>query len=261
MSSVPRTVAALSSDGLSVNRWDGRRWKQIGDAVNTLYGGGFTLLGTNPASNEVSTWTTRNNWIRLGGSNAKYVVTSISVYALTFNRDGVWKWNNDGANWTQIGGPASDIVGGGYNTLFGLSPDGTEIWHWLAADKWEKVGGPGAQFVVDGQGHLYGLAVKKEAVFKWTGAGQAWTKIGGPASRLFAGGQGLFALDPTGNAIFRWTGVADKWEKVGGPGVDFVVTDDGLFGLNSVGEVWKHETGEKWTNLGASPTAQIVASP
>ncbi|KAK0722643.1 heterokaryon incompatibility protein-domain-containing protein [Lasiosphaeria miniovina] len=260
MSSGPRTVAAISSDGLRVHRWDGRQWAPIGNATTTLYGGGFTLLGINPASNDVSTWAKGSNWIKLGGPGAKFVVTAISVYGITPDYGAVYKWNNDGTDWKRIGGPARDLLGGGYNALFGISPDGGDIYHWISNDRWEKVGGPGAEFAVDGQGQLYGITPEKDAVNKWTGTGQNWTKLGGPASRIFAGGLGVFALDPSGSEIWRYTGVGEAWEKVGGPGVDFAVTDDGLFGLDSAGEIWKWESGQIWTNLGAPRSRQIVAS-
>jgi len=81
MSSVPTTVAALSANGLRVNRYDRftKQWSRIGDATSTLYGGGFTLLGINPANADVSTWMKRNNWIKVGGPGSKFVVTSASV--------------------------------------------------------------------------------------------------------------------------------------------------------------------------------------
>ncbi|KAK4191088.1 hypothetical protein QBC35DRAFT_460500 [Podospora australis] len=233
------------------------------DPVATLYGGGFTLLATPPDNSDVKTWARRptNSWVKLGGPGATFAATAIFVYGISPNRDGVWKWNNDGTDWRRIGGPAKDLIVGGYNSVFATNPDSGDIFHWISGDKWEKVGGPGFEFAVDGQGGLYGISPNKGGVMKWQGSGMNWTKIGGAASRIFAGGAGVFVLNPDNTEIRRWTGAANTWEMIGGGGKEYAVTDDGLFGLNSAGQVWKWDGGENWSNTAAPSAKQLVASP
>jgi hypothetical protein len=260
MSSVPKALATLSDDG-RVHRYENGRWALIGEAKK-IYGGGFTLLGTSRTNDDVLTWTPRNGWQKLGGPGSKFVVTSISVYGLSPNRDAVYKWNNDGTAWTKIGDSSLDLIGGGYNSLYGISPDGGNIWRWTPGN-WGKIGGPGAEFAVDGQGQVYRLAISRNAVERWTGSGQTWTKIGSiPAAHIYAGGFGVFLQSADGTKLFQYSGVGEKWDQVGFSGEDFVATDDALYGLNKAGEIWKYRTLNSWDNINAPGVVKsMVASP
>ncbi|KAK4165508.1 hypothetical protein QBC43DRAFT_315395 [Cladorrhinum sp. PSN259] len=262
MAAVPRAVAALAEDG-HVYRFEkgANKWTLIGDAT-TLYGGGCALLGiTRTGTNDVDTWSPHLGWIKIGGPGSKFAVNATSVYGLSPNRDGVYKWTGDGQEWSKVGGPARDVIAGGFDTLLATNPDSGDIYRY-SSKKWDKIGGPGAEFVVDGKGHAYGVSPARDGVWKWSGSGTAWSKVyGAPVTRIYAGGSGVFMQRADSGDIYKYQGAGEAWENVGGPGEEFVVTEDGLFGRNSAGGVWKHDSPNNWTNTNSPKVKSIVASP
>ncbi|KAH8883409.1 hypothetical protein GQ53DRAFT_883108 [Thozetella sp. PMI_491] len=255
------TACLLGREGSGVFRWDGSSWQKLGGAANAVFGGGFALVATNPDNTQAFRWTVTDGWAQIGGGGSSFAITNNAIYALTSNRDAVFKWSNNGQNWQQIGGPAGNLYAGGDN-LFATDPANTGIYHYLHDDVWEKVGAGGADFAVDGNGVLYGLNPPMDKVFQWSGVGQDWSQIGGAASRLFAGGIGMFAVNPDNTAIWKHNSGSD-WQQVGGGGSHFTVTDEGLYGvgLGDLGIYRWTGSGQDWQNLGGGGTPQIVPCP
>ena len=66
------------------------------------------------------------------------------MFGLSPNRQGVWGYDGSGTSWTQVGGAASAIYGGGYG-LVATSPSTGDLFRYLGTpNNWEQIGGPGA---------------------------------------------------------------------------------------------------------------------
>jgi hypothetical protein len=102
-----------------------------------------------------------------------------TVCGLSPDRQGVWRYNGTGTSWTQIGGPAREIYGGGYG-LVAISPGSRDIYRYLGSpNAWQRIGGPGATFAVTGS-TVFGLSPDRQGVWRYNGTGTSWTQIGGP---------------------------------------------------------------------------------
>ncbi len=181
------------------------------------------------------------------------------VCALSPDRSAVWQYDGTGASWTQIGGPAGEIYGGGYG-LVATNPSTGDLWRYLGTpQEWELIGSPGATFVVTGD-TVVGLSPDRSAVWQYDGTGTSWTQIGGPAGEIYGGGYGLVATNPSTGDLWRYLGTPLEWELIGSPGADFVVTGDTVVGLSpDRSAVWQYDgTGTSWTQIG-SPAGEIVA--
>jgi hypothetical protein len=184
-----------------------------------------------------------------------------AVCALSPGGAAVWQYDGSGAWWTQIGGPAGEIVGGGYG-LVATSPVVGDLWRYLGTpQEWELIGGlgAGAEYVVTDD-TVIGLPSGGQAVWQYDGTGTSWTQIGGPAGAIYGGGYGLVATNPSTGDLWRYLGTPQEWELIGSPGADFVVTDDTVIGLSPDRQaVWHYDgTGTSWSQIG-SPAAEIVA--
>src|SRR4029453_17409363 len=100
-----------------------------------------------------------------------------------------------GTDWTDLGGDAAEVYGGGYGRFVtGLVNGNIYNPNW-GPRAWELIGGPGRQFAVTSEG-LYGITPNGQAVGRYDGSGSSWSQIGGPADRLYAGRYGLVATAP-----------------------------------------------------------------
>src|SRR3984957_1160021 len=187
------------------------------------------------------------------------------VCALSPGGEAVWQYDGTGTSWTQIGGPASEIFGGGYG-LVATDPVTGDLWRYLGTpQEWELIGSPGATFVVTGD-TVVGLSPGGQAVWQYDGSGASWTQIGGPAGAIWGGGYGLVAASPLTGDLWRYLGTPQEWEQIGGHGLGpglgavIVVTDDTVIGLPSGGPVVLRYDGSgmSWTQIG-SPADAIVA--
>ncbi|MGA2448770.1 MAG: tectonin domain-containing protein [Polyangiaceae bacterium] len=179
----------------------------------------------------------------------------ITVCETPADNSGVYRYNGTGTSWTQIGGAAAQLYGGGHG-LF-ATDSGGNIHQYLGTPySWAQVGGPGRQFAVTNEG-LYGLSPNGGAVSRYNGSGTSWTGIGGAASQLYGGGYGFFATDSSTN-IHEYLGTPNRWSQLGGPYSEYAVTDEGLYGLApNGGAVYRYNgTGTSWTQV-RGPTAKL----
>jgi Peptidase A4 family len=51
-----------------------------------------------------------SEWEQIGSPGATFVVTADTVFGLSPDRQAVWQYDGTGASWTQVGGPAAEIV-------------------------------------------------------------------------------------------------------------------------------------------------------
>jgi hypothetical protein len=107
------------------------------------------------------------------------------VCGLSPDRSAVWQYDGTGASWTQVGGPAAEIYGGGYG-LVATNPSTGDLWRYLGTpQEWEQIGSPGATFVVTAE-TVFGLSPDRSAVWQYDGTGASWTQVGGPAAEIVA---------------------------------------------------------------------------
>ena len=179
------------------------------------------------------------------------------VFGLSPGGQAVWQYDGTGASWTQVGGPAGEIFGGGYG-LVATNPSTGDLWRYLGIpQEWELIGTPGASFAVTGD-TVFGLSTDRQAVWQYDGTGASWTQVGGPAGEIFGGGYGLVATNPSTGDLWRYLGIPQEWELIGTPGASFAVTGDTVFGLSTDRQaVWQYDgTGASWTQVGG-PAGEI----
>jgi hypothetical protein len=153
-----------------------------------------------------------------------------AVYALNPDCTKVYRFDRYTGAWTEIGGPAHSIIGGG-SKVYAAAPSKSAIWEYSRyLGKWTKIGGPGSMWVGVG-GTVYGLTPDKSAVNKYSGAPDNWTKVGGPAKSLIGGGSSLYAIQPGTRDVWRYSGKGDQWDKIGTPGTGFVAVGRTLYAL------------------------------
>ncbi|MBF6300439.1 hypothetical protein IU459_23250 [Nocardia amamiensis] len=226
----------------------GDNWFEIGDAKSKLYGGSFGLVGTDSAGDLYRYTGTPNEWERIGGPAAQFVVTGGGVYGLNPDRTAVYEYTGSGTAWTKVGGPARQLYGGGWG-LLGIDPAGDVYRYRGTPEEWTRIGGPGAQFVYGFD--IYGLTPHKDAVYQNYDTDD-WFKIGALADRLISSGfsRRLLATNPTG--VYRYDRSPGEWTQLGGPGAQFVVGDDGIYGLRPGKDAVDRWTGHgtTWTQIG-----------
>lgn len=110
-----------------------------------------------------------------------------TIASIPLSADGVWRYNGTPDSWTQIGGPAFGIYGGGEYGLV-ATMGGGDIYHYLGSpNNWERIGGPGrdclalATFVVTND-TVYGLCPddSRGYISRYNGTPDSWIQIGGP---------------------------------------------------------------------------------
>ena len=92
------------------------------------------------------------------------------MFGLSPGGQGVYRYNGSGMSWTQVGGPASAIYGGGYG-LVATNPSNGNLWRYLGSpNNWEQIGGPGAAFTVTSD-TVFGLSPGDQGVYRYNGSG------------------------------------------------------------------------------------------
>lgn len=196
-------------------------------------------------------------WKKVGPTAAGSIATFANrLAALTPNKKHVYTLDPRTEAWTKIGGPAAELIGGGWD-LYALSPNKQELWRYDGKD-WTEVGGPGAQFVAI-CGSVYALTPDCTKVVRHDPLAGGWGKIGGPASALVGGGSKLYAIAPDGDSIWEYSRYEASWRKIGGPGAMFAGVGGTVYGLTPDKKAVYRYTGKptQWTKVGG-PAAQII---
>ena len=184
------------------------------------------------------------------------------VCSLTQRFNSVWQYDGSGTSWTQIGGPALALYGGGYG-LVATDPSTGDPWLYGGTpNQWQHIGTPGTEFAVTGD-TVFGLTPNSDSVWRYDGSGTSWTQIGGPAWKIYGGGYGLVAIDPSTGNLWRYLGTPNQWQEIGLPeanaetplpGPAFAVTGDTVFGTTPAG-VWQYDGSTTWTQIGGPALA------
>jgi hypothetical protein len=195
-------------------------WTWIGGAAQELIAGGRSLYASSPGNaaiyyynylndgkgcgvqadptNQVGTWT------RVGGAGRQWVATRTTLYGLSPDGSGVYRYSGTPNVWYQVGGPAAKLYAG-TDTLYATNPTTGDIYRYEGTPwSWTHVGGPGADFAAS-SATLYGLSPDRSGLWRFTGTPDSWTNIYGPASALYAGGDHVAVVDPATGNLREWT--------------------------------------------------------
>ncbi|MFI6599179.1 glycoside hydrolase domain-containing protein [Nonomuraea sp. NPDC050536] len=181
------TLFGMAPNRSAVYQWTGgSNWTQIGGPAGTLYAGGAGLFATNPTTRDIYRYNgVPNNWSRIGGPGFVFAVTNNTIYGLSPQQSAVFAWTG-GSTWTQIGGPASYLYGGGQG-LLAINPSTSDVYHYNGTpNNWSRIGGPGYSFASTDNVTI-AVSPNQDGVFAWSGSGTAWSQIGGPADELVTG--------------------------------------------------------------------------
>ncbi|MET9995232.1 phospholipase A2 [Streptomyces mutabilis] len=189
------------------------------------------------------------------------VAAGKSVYGLSADHRGVYKWSSDRDGWKRVWGGATKLYAGGDN-VYGTDPSTGSIWKYNG-EGWDRIGNPGLTFAA-ADDKLYGISPDGSGVWEYSGRKDVWNKIGGPAKNLYAGPAAakksfyavrgrttLYGNNGADSDLFQYTGESDEWDKAGGPGVTFAATDENVYGLSHDGSIFERDPKkDEWKPVG-----------
>lgn len=218
------------------------------------------------------------------------------LYGIAEDGNSVWKYSGSMENWSQIGGPATELFGGG-GKIYGLGAWG--IYRYNSPNNWTSIEPNVAaddEFAVDrATGELYKLPADRQSVQVYGQSG--WQVVGGPASELQAGYRGVFAKTPQGGDMWEYNSSSgtwghvgsgvnhaarapngklyrstaqgverldnNTWTQIGGPAVDIYPGINGNLFARSPGtlEIWRFDgIAETWERFGRSTSKVFVSA-
>jgi hypothetical protein len=192
-----------------------------------------------------------SSWTKIGGPGGQFIVVGATLYGLSPDGSGVYRYNGTGTSWSNVGGAAREIFRCG-TMLCGTNPDNLDLYR-LEAAGWNRIG-DGASDYASTSSELFRLTLDRSAVQKYSGSGTTWTAVGGPASALYATTTTLFATNPNTGDLWRYNGTGTSWSHTGGPGRTFVGVGSTLYGVSPGREgIWRWSgSGTSWTNVGGA---------
>ena len=161
---------------------------------------------------------------------------------------------NQGLNWTQLPGVASQVAAASDGTLWVLSdgPAGPDknIWHY-ANGTWTNVGGLASQIAVAPNGTLYAI---NSGGGTYAYGGGTWTGLGGGASWITTAADNSIYVLTNGSTGDRaiWHNVGGTWSQANGSGTSLYGSIDagpwntaggtiqagGIYIVNSLGAIY-----------------------
>jgi hypothetical protein len=181
------------------------------------------------------------------------------IFGLAPDGSGVYNYDGSPESWTQVGGPATAIYGGG-GVLCATNPDTGDLYRYDGAPMaWTKIGGPGESFLADSDQAIYGVSPDKSEIYRYDGAPMAWTKIGGPGKKWVTAGNKLYGLAPDGSGVYVYDGTPESWTQVGGPATE-IYGGGVLCATNpDTGDLYHYDGAPMaWTKIGGPGSAFLV---
>lgn len=191
-----------------------------------------------------------SSWTKIGGPGGQFILVRTTLYGLSPDGSGVYKYSGSGTSWTKVGGAARVLLQCGASGLCATNPDNNDIYSYSGSG-WSRIGAGGAMFAST-TSTLYRLSNDRQTVSQYDGTGTKWTTVGGAASAIFATTSSLYATNPTTGNIYKYGGTATGWSRVGGPGRFFVGVGETLYGLSpDRSGVYRYSgSGTSWTKVG-----------
>jgi hypothetical protein len=195
----------VAPDGKSVFEWagQGEQWSKIGDRYHQLIGGGSHLYGIEVGSNDLHMYHEgQKRWEKVGGPGLKFVATGDILIGMSPNRASCWARIN--GNWQQVSGFFEDLIAGN-GMVFGIHPQTHDIykWNYPQPNNWTKIGGPGKLFAVCHDG-LFGISPGGTQVWHWDGVPDKWHQCQGVAAAdLVPHGKKMLYIDANTKDILK----------------------------------------------------------
>jgi hypothetical protein len=150
-------------------------WKKIGGPGKMFAVGFDGIYGLSPDGMKVFGYGEGEEWVEIAGPIYDGAIDSIYV----------------GGAGDELYATSAD-TGDLYHHTCGYLSTGQYVC------AWEKIGGPGKMFAVDQGGNLYGLSPDGSGVWHYDGTPMQWTKIGEAAADIYVGAPNrLYATNPT----------------------------------------------------------------
>jgi hypothetical protein len=193
---------------------------------------------------------TGDGWKRVGGPGGQFVTVGATLYGLSPDGSGIYRYSGAGTSWTRVGSPAREMLRCGA-MLCATNPDTLDLYR-LESDGWQHIGDAAADYASTST-DLYRLVLDRSLVQKYSGSGTTWTDVGGPASAVYATTTTLFATSPHTGDLYRYDGVGTSWSVAGTPGRTFVGVGSTLYGLSPGREaIWRWAgSGTSWGYVGS----------
>jgi hypothetical protein len=195
-----------------------------------------------------------STWTNIGGNAGEFVTVGTSLYGLTPDGLGVFKYSGSGTTWTNVGGAAARILRCA-SSLCAISADATMgLWRYSGSGTtWTQIGTSKAIQYASTASDIYRLRDDMSGVEIYSGSGTTWNSVGSlAASAIYATSTNVFATSLDGQTLSRYSG--GSWATVGGTGATYVAVGSTLYGLlPDLGSVWAYSgSGTTWTAIGGA---------
>ncbi|RKT09231.1 phospholipase A2-like protein [Streptomyces sp. 1114.5] len=125
-----------------------------------------------------------NEWSVIGQPGAEFAVTDESLFGLSPDRSGIWRWNGrDGkaSEWTNVRNQRTEYIIAA-DTLFAVNPGTGDIVKHDGNGRWNWIGHPGTGFATSG-GQLYGISPDGTGLYRYTwDSKNTWKLLGAPVA-------------------------------------------------------------------------------
>lgn len=143
-----------------------------------------------------------NSWEKIGGPGKSFACNNQGAFGVGGGSDHVFQVISTSNAPDIRNRPTTTIVARGNMLCAVDEPSPHNIFQHVASNQWTQIGGPGKMFAIDDQGRLYGLTPDGSKVFHFNGPGVPWTPIGDAAGQIFAGGSVLCATTTDNLRLF-----------------------------------------------------------
>jgi hypothetical protein len=267
-------LCATTPDNKAVYRYDGGgSWTQIQSAytpykhfVGTPAGlvASYDFYGVRATLYQPDV----DRWVNLfpgaldtSQDDGTYAGTRHGLFRLNDRHDKVEHYDPYGGHfhWSEVGGPASTIVGGAWG-LVATNPDSGEVFRYrYRSGVWERISGPVHQVAITPE-TAYAVSADGYVSF-YSGNGQ-WTAVDGlVVDSLTAGVWGLVAVQRGTGNLYQYLNApgeyVPQWKQIGGPGHLFAVGTTTVYGLTPAKDaVYEYQPGSgSWTAIGGPADA------
>ena len=217
------TLYGLSTGGFPAV-WNGlgQGWTYIGDYKGQIFNCAEALCATDGDTGDIARYdSSKKEWNIIGEPGSRFAGMRYQgwIFGIGPEQDYTAVHLPGSDHWDPNGGPASELIGGGYS-MWRITPDrdAIEEWSWFA--NWTEIsdfsGGQllasdSALYYKTGDGHI----------FEFKPESSSWTYIGGPeekkAARMYGSYGYLFATSPSDESIFHYRAATREWVPYGKP--------------------------------------------
>jgi hypothetical protein len=216
-------------------------------------------------------WTDVGTWVSIDPVNdvaGMAVDFSGSLYILSSQNHGVWRYNGSGQSWTNVD-PVNDVQSIAVDrsgALYALSFQNHGVWHYDGGQSWDNIDATNdvQSMAVDNNGALYVLSFANHGVWRHD-FGQSWTNVEpfDDVQNMAVDSAGeLYVLSFANHDVWRYND-SQGWSNVD-PVNDVqsmaVANSGSLYVLSFANHgIWQYGGGQNWTNVDPVDDVQSMA--